>query len=649
MSSEGTGDLAPGETSASTLTLKPSPEVDEGNEAEIRVAARSGDSGTDGSVRLSARVCRAPKVYFFSVDSMDFNYLTFNREGTGRGEPGDWLMPNVRAFMEEAASFTNARCLLPSATDMNHTTILTGCYPGTIGIYGVMSTFNGTNPYGMMVSAPNTLDQCVALDGKGEPVKVERIYEVAQRENPGFLGAFLSNKNWVPNQHGDPARQDACQRLVASDSYPAYVPDPERYILGDPESSSDLLRGPLQLPISLVSVYKTPKLADRLRVITPRYHPRLNEFLLKYGPGIVRDGRMTMFNMMTLPFNISKGSIPGNFASDTFIGDALCRIIEEEDPDIVYTNLGALDDAAHMLGSADDPDEWRKEGGGEIWEQVSPYNRYAFRNKVLNIAREADRLFGEFMELLKDRGTYESSIIVFLSDHGMENFKRSEEGYQVLDNRVLLRNHGFVMARDYDNLQGMGAFDFLFSRDKGNLPAIEEILESYQVDDPEMGKIHPMIVFNREEMESGIDNKTETSVNPGEFFSEYWASRDLEGEDSMKWPDLFIWNMHRYFSTGYPDMAAGAAETVGESFDFTLPPTFPASTSGLVLAVGNSSGHLSFGTTHVPLCFKAPGIEPGIEVDRPVDLAGVAPTIYRILGWKPPDVVDGEPLPLPPD
>jgi arylsulfatase A-like enzyme len=618
-----------------TLTLRSPANAPEGQAANLTITARGGNMSEN--VKLAARISSTPKVYYFAVDSLSYSYLTYNSAGTGPGREGDWLMPNLHSFMADSVTYDNASALLPSATDMNHTSALTGCYPGTEGIYCVSMTFNGTTPQDRMVIVPTSLDHA-RTNVNGSEVKVKRVFELAKEKNPEALCAFLSNKSWLVELHGDPSTQKAVERTVNSDRHPLYLQDVEKYVLGDPPSDRDPALDPLQksMLVMLISHLVTEQTGGELWPAgegIPK--PLLNMFGISLE---LLDGINPLLAWLLLPANIGIGNNPSGFMSDGYFGKALVELIEQEDPDVTYCNLGEMDETGHTIGSAEDPNEWNTRGTAEGRDDQSRISNLALRDDAIDVARQADAEFGRFIETLKRRGTYESSIIVVLADHGMHNYKRPEMGYEVLDNRGLLRSRGFVMGTDYDYLVCAMDYDLVFSRDKTNLPAIESVLEDYTVQDPVEGTIHPLVVFNRQEMISGQDARSGTRVNPSEFFSAYWASRDQADAGSMKWPDLFVYVTHRYCSRIYADTATAGANALHIGSQVNLPSEMSFLMTG---------GHASLDTRHVPLILKAPGLSSGARVGQKVHLSDIAPTIYGMLGWETPPYVDGRPLPLP--
>ena len=63
---------------------------------------------------------KAPRVIFISVDSLDPRYLYLDSRGQAGGRDGDWLMPQVREFLEGGVWLEHARCHMPALTDPNH-------------------------------------------------------------------------------------------------------------------------------------------------------------------------------------------------------------------------------------------------------------------------------------------------------------------------------------------------------------------------------------------------------------------------------------------------------------------------------------------------------------------------------------------------
>ena len=212
-----------------------------GDGLELKVKATS-TLGPVEEVAIAAEVTDVRNVYYFSIDSMDPEYLYLNHTGTGPGSDGDWLMPTFHAFIGEGVNYTDARVYLPSATDMNHTNALAGTYTGTQGLYMVGGTWKGVTEHDEVLSVPNSMS-LMRYGPDGDPI--ERIYEVAKAETGGkALTGFWSNKNWLANIEGE----KTVDIVGHSERYPLFFPPPYKYTAaGDPQTDdnpSDPLSGP---------------------------------------------------------------------------------------------------------------------------------------------------------------------------------------------------------------------------------------------------------------------------------------------------------------------------------------------------------------------------------------------------------------------
>ena len=607
--------LAPGSTAQAVLTTIAPRQAEVGTRVEFTVRAESHAGSTD-EVRVAAEVTDVPNVYYFSIDSMNPEYLDLNREGTGPGSEGDWLMPNLRAFMKEAVRYSDARVYLPSATDMNHTNALAGTYTGTQGLYMVGGTCKGFTEHDEMITAPNSMG-LMRYGREGKPIK--RIFEVAKEKTGGkALCGFWSNKNWLAEIEGE----RTVDIVGHSERFPLFFPPPYKYLAaGDPRSDTDPW-DPLSGPFSACLYNDTAR-----EILIPAL---MGQFNLLLGLGLY-----------IMPVSIVIGMMPGGHCEDRYLMDSFLRSIAEEDPDVCYVNIADLDNTGHFTGSSWDSGEWDEKGTSDAADDESRYSPWMRREECLDILREADLLFGEFLRTLKERGVYDNSIIVFLSDHGMENMKDRARGYQVLDLRQILRSHGLILNEDY--YEGGGTqINFIWCNDPAKLRGIENILENHTVNDPELGPVKPLVVVNREEMRQGVDLGPLGRIRPGELYSEFWVNNpDLP--DGHRWPDLFVFPLYNYNVAAHGNVLATAMNPVGITLG-RVPDN---------VQLGFPGAHGGPQTTRIPLLLKVPlghpAYTPGSWVEEEVEIGDIAPTIYRILGWETPDCVDGKPLPCPGD
>jgi len=614
--------LPSGETAMATLAATPPADAATGDRIDLTVTATS-IPGPVEAVSVAAEVTDVRNVYYWAIDSMDPDYLYLNSIGTGPGSDGDWLMPNTQAFLEDAVNYTDAWVYLPSATDMDHTNALAGTYTGTQGIYMVSGTFQGVTEHDEVITVANSMD-FMKYGPDGDPI--ERIYEVAKNQTgEASLGGFWSNKNWLADLEGE----RTVDIVGHSNRYPLFYPDPYKYsAAGDPTTDSDPW-DPMSGPFSMCFYTDSTR-----EVLIPTL---LGQFNLLLGLGLY-----------IMPVSMFIGMMPGTHCEDRYLSDSFFRSIIEEDPDVCYINVADLDNTGHMTGGSWNLDEWDTKDTPAAWDDESKYSPWMRRDECLDIAREADVLFADFIDLLKEKGVYDNSIIVVLSDHGMENLKDQASGYEVLDLRRILRAEGLVHYEDFLEAGGT-EINFIWCEDEARLAAIEDILENHTVDDPELGPVQPLLVINRQEMMDGITEEeiqakygvdVEGRVRPMELYSEYWVNHPDEPDGQM-WPDLCIFPFYNYNIAAHGHLLKGGINPIGISLG-NLPDN---------LEIGFPGAHGGLQTARIPLIFKAPADDPdytpGTEYDGEVGVGDIAPAIYRILGWPDPDCVDGSPLPSP--
>lgn len=609
--------LAPGETRQAMLTAVAPAGAAAGDALEATVTARS-TSGEAETVEVAAEVTDVPNIYYFAIDSMEPQYLDLNRAGTGPGRDGDWLMPNVRAFLSDCVRYRDARVYLPSATDMNHTNALAGTYTGTAGIYMVGGNFVSFTEHDEVITAANSM-ALMRHGPQGEAVK--RVFEVAKEETGGkALTGFWSNKNWLADIEGE----RGVDIVGSSERFPLFFPPPYKYFAaGDPRTDNDPW-DPLSAPFSACLYNDTMR-----EIIIPALSGQFN---LVLGLGLY-----------LMPINMVIGFMPGNHCEDRYLVDSFLRSIAEEDPDVCYINAADLDNTGHFTGSSWESGEWDGRGTPGATDDVSRYSPWMRRDECLDICREVDELFAEFIRTLKERGVYDNSIVVLLSDHGMENVKDAKNGYEVLDLRLILRAHGLLLNEDYH--EGGGTeINQIWCDDPAKLQAIEEILEGYTVNDPQLGPVQPLMVINRDEAKAGVDYGELGRVRPGELYSEFWAEywpAHPDGQQGQLWPDLFVFPRYNYNVASHGQVLASAINPVGITLG-NVPDN---------VRLGFPAAHGGLQTVHIPLCFKAPAgwssYRPGTAVDEEVEVGDIAPTIYFIMGWAAPSCVDGKPLPKP--
>ncbi|RPH75919.1 MAG: twin-arginine translocation signal domain-containing protein, partial [Nitrospiraceae bacterium] len=91
-----------------------------------------------GETQKAVKTDRAPsQLIYIAIDALHPKYLELNSKGQLGGKDGDWLMPAIRAFVNRAVWYPEAKTYLPAATDMNHLNALAGTSMAQNEIIGV--------------------------------------------------------------------------------------------------------------------------------------------------------------------------------------------------------------------------------------------------------------------------------------------------------------------------------------------------------------------------------------------------------------------------------------------------------------------------------------------------------------------------------
>ncbi len=559
-------ELAAGEKQYVQLTVRPESSMPAGRIAAILVRAKS-SAGASEEITLEAETTLKRKIYYISIDSLGPEYLKLNARGTGPGKAGDWLMPNLHAFLEQGLFFPNHQAHLPAATDMNHASYLSGAYPGQHGLYSVQVLMFGFDQKGWAIwrSTPHDL---MYYGPEGKPVTTifNVVKDPALGGNPSAFAAYVSGKDWVPEHYRNPVF--GLDRIATVTDHPDYV-------------------------------------AASAHVIKP-------------GEGI----------RLMLEARTHKLNRP-DFAlwEDIYTADQALRVIDNEDPDVIYILLGGVDEAGHFFGSGKDPSEWDEHGTpDDLSDDTSRINRNANRLGIIKTVKSADEQLGRLLEHLKERGEYDQAYIVVESDHNMET--NSFVGPPL---HKIAPASGYSKRKDYYLFTG-SQLGMLFMRrdDPAALAKIEKTLEDYRWTSPITGRTEcPVIVLDREEMKTGIDRATGEQVTPPrELYSEYYIEHSKPG--GLRWPDLFLFPKA---NLQFPSIGAGFGNIGLGVLPFDIPP--------FTVYVG---GHGAPSTQPALLAIKGPGIPAGkVEpiVSHPAD---VAPILYRLEGYQIPDSVQIKPL-----
>jgi hypothetical protein len=220
----------PDERREALLEVRPSVSLAAGETCRFEIKAVAGRE--EDNLTVSAETTLTPKIYFVSIDSLHPAYLKLNAAGTGMGQEGDWLTPNLHRFMNHAVFYPQNKVHIITATDMNHFNYLAGTMTGTSGIALVGGFFFGFDEKGDPIFKSSAkMDHDLARYGP-EGRHVDSLMNAAKRMNPQARTAFVSGKNWVPELMRRP--EFAIDLIVHGQKTPDYI---------EPLSGLDLSQG----------------------------------------------------------------------------------------------------------------------------------------------------------------------------------------------------------------------------------------------------------------------------------------------------------------------------------------------------------------------------------------------------------------------
>src|SRR5262249_20643374 len=231
------------------------------------------------------------------------------------------------------------------------------------------------------------------------------------------------------------------------------------------------------------------------------------------------------------------------FPEDRWIAEAAVRVIQAEDPDVLYVDLANSDTAQHLFGAADRPEEWTDPGTpAQLWDDENVYNRNANRDPALAVIHEADGDFGLITEPLDARQPLGRSLVVLLSDHSQVTTRNN-----LLNPSQVLLDAG-ITSTDIERLSLRGNMGFIALKDPAKAPLVEAALEAYEVfDSINGGMVKPFVVLDRAEMDTGIDDVEGPIAQDGiagnrlgELYSEWSIDVPATDNSKVRWPDLFI-------------------------------------------------------------------------------------------------------------
>ncbi len=517
-----------------------------------------------------------PKLLIISIDSLDPACLSLNSNGEKGGKEGDWLLPNIHAFLENAVWFEHIRDFLPAATDMNHLNAVAGTSSAQTGILGISLQFYDWNPDGRANFKNTSMD--FARDDLGRPV--DTLFKAWKRRYPASKIFFASGKEWVANMfHTDDSGIDI---FMTGTHYPDYISSPWEWNFFDPPNDAN-----------------PHAWSDRTSLYQYGFCKRVYE------------------------------DNPSHFPCDNWMVISSLKILEREKPDLAMIILAECDDLQHGLGSPLNPDEFDHAYGIDIHRR----NEDVHREPILDGLRDVDEQFGTFITCIRQVPEYKDAVIVLYSDHGhitynstvASNFKCS------MNTNIpsILYEAGTITKAERDGIGfalspnvSIGEIYFQGSTYEERLAKADNakaVLEEYSVYNPQLRQREcPWYVLGKDEMINGVPGLCE----PGELFHAYYAYQNESG--TLHWPDLIV-----FLKNGWQlPITSAVVNNLGTKLPSWLPP--------MNFFLG---GHGSNDTAAIVLAIQGPGYPTGKILSDPeyaknYRISDIAVTLAKLYGLE---------------
>lgn len=524
---------------------------------------------------------RPEKLIFIAIDALHPRYFELDAAGNAGGHDGNWLMPNLRAFLSRSLWYPNARAFLPAATDMNHLNALAGTSSGQTGIVGVWAQPTGWGTDGHPIVERSHITR--ARDDQGRPV--DTLFHAWKRRWPESKTLLISGKEWVAEMFRQPGPESVVDILVTGTNHPAYIAPPRKERFADPETDADAACD--------------PESGHQDFFQWGHMHP--SEIMTRLYTG--QNGFLTK----------QMEHFPQHFPHDRWVVDATLAIFQREDPDLAYILLAQCDDAGHCVGNAWDPSEFVPGDvvncpGRPDQNLVSSKNRLLVREAILDSVRDVDIQFGRLIQGLIALG--KSTRIVLLSDHSTVNHITTED-FASTDVMDLLRQAGIKEDIYTFSVSSYGVL--YFRDDKAQVSRAKQILLKHRTLNPQTGKSEcPWWVLDRADMRAGVPD----ICMPGELYHRWFIETDAER--TMIWPDLIVLAKNGWQIPVYN----GHIANVGVKAPRWTPPW----------RVYNG-GHGSVDTLPIVAAISIPGGRCGLN-PRPIRIADLGVTAAALCGLE---------------
>ena len=536
------------------------------------------------------------KLIFIAIDALHPKYFALDAKGLPGGREGNWLMPNIHAFLKKSLWYRNAKSYLPAATDMNHLNVLAGTSSAQSGIISVWAQPTGWDENGEAIITRTSMS--FARDDKGRPV--DTLFHAWKRRWPGSKTMLITGKEWVGEMfRGNGSASSGIDILVTGPKHPDYLKPPQRESLADPHTDQDAACDPESKHLGFFGGSMRPS-----NVMTRLYT----------GQGSLLTLQMEHF--------------ANHFPHDSWIVDSTLEIFKRDKPDMAYILLAQCDDAGHAIGNAWDPSEfinvnppYEPPEGCEnkpAYQLVSSRNKLLFKEAILDVIRDVDIQFGRLIAGLQNQGVLDKAKVILLSDHSAVNHLYTED-FSSTDCVGLLENAGIVAKSGLLKKKEMYAFSvssygvLYWRKNKEKIPKAKELLLDHRALNPQIGnKEWPWWVLDRSDMKNGMHGV----CLPGELYHTYYV--DVDKEKTVIWPDLIILAKNGWQIPVYN----GQIPNVGIKAPTWAPPW----------RVYNG-GHGSVDTLPIVAAISIPGGKKGVH-DRTIRIADLGVTAAALSGLK---------------
>ncbi|MCX5877965.1 MAG: alkaline phosphatase family protein [Deltaproteobacteria bacterium] len=549
------------------------------------------------------------RLIYIAIDALHPKYLELNSKGQLGGKDGDWLMPSMRAFLNRAVWYPEAKAYLPAATDMNHLNALAGTSMAQNGIIGVWAQPVGWDEKGKAIIRHSHLS--MARDDQGRPV--DTLFHAWKRRWPGSKTLFITGKEWVGEMFRQPAAESGVDIVVTGAHFPPYLQAPQKESFADPLTDTDGACDPESGSAGFFG-WKELRWGNLLR----HFSPSTVMSRLWSGQGGLLTRQMVRY--------------PEHFPHDRWIVDSTLEIFRQQDPDMAYILMAQTDDAGHCVGCGWDPSEFVVSQdpvdlakGCEMkpeYAMVSGRNPLLFREPILDVIRDVDIQFGRLMKGFEEQGILQNATIILLSDHSAVNHLYSED-FSSTDVMAILEK-GDLVENGNVYAFSVSSYGVIYWRDrKEQVPAAKDLLLKHRAWNPQTKTAEcPWWVLDRRDMKEGVKD----ICLPGELYHTYFVETDRE--KSMIWPDLIVLAKNGWQIPAYN----GHVPNVGVQ----APSWTPA------FRVYNG-GHGSVDTLPIVAAIAVPGGKQGIH-PRPIRIGDLGATAAALMELELRSTVIGQDL-----